>query len=234
MRGRTMKGMVALAAAVALWLPMTGANAADQSLEFTNTDGSVTVGGLPAITLAAGGVGLDGTWDDSTGAFTGRTQFNPISIAADPPAVPVDVVITLANNGADNVTGTIDPTTGAAALTASMILTIEIPSLAATCSTAAFSVSFVDDGDPFGPLPFDPQEDYAMGLIGIGTVPAFGVDCALGAVINQAVGLPASASLDLTLVRGTPAPPTTPTTPTTSATTSTTAAAAATQPKFTG
>ena len=234
MLGRTVKVVVAVAAVMALWVPMTGANAADQSLAFTNTAGSVTVGSLPSITVPAGDAGLAGTWDDSTGAFTGSMQFNAITIAANPPAVPVDVVITLANNGANNVTGTINPTTGTAALTASMILTIQIPSLAATCSTSAFDVTLVDDGDPLAPLPFDPAEDYAMGLQGSFTVPAFGSDCALAAAINVAVGLPASGSLSLSLVRGTPAPPTTPTTPTTSATATTAAPAATTTPRFTG
>jgi hypothetical protein len=234
MLGRTAKVAIAVAAAMALWVPMTGANAAVRSLSFTNTAGSVTVGSLAPITIPAGDGGLDGTWDDSTGAFTGNTQFNPLSIPANPPAVPVDVVVTLANNGADNVTGTINPSTGVVGLTASMILTINIPSLAVTCSSPAFDANLVDDGDSFGPLPFDPQEDYAMGLDGAFTVPAFGVDCALGAVINTALGLPAGGSLSLSLVRGTPAPPTTPTTPTTSVTTSTAAAAAATSPRFTG
>ena len=53
------------------------------------------VGSLPSITVPAGDVGLVGTWDDSTGAFTGSMEFNPITIPADPPAVPVDVVVTL-------------------------------------------------------------------------------------------------------------------------------------------
>ena len=36
-----------MAATWRLWMPMTGANAADQTLEFTNTAGSVVVGSLP-------------------------------------------------------------------------------------------------------------------------------------------------------------------------------------------
>jgi hypothetical protein len=230
---RRMKIAAAVVAALAVIVPMTTASAATQELEFTNTAGSVAIGSLPAITIPAGDAGLAGTWDDVTGDFTGATQFNPISIAANPPSVPVDVVVTLGNNGASNVTGTIDPTTGDVSLTASMILTLEVPALSATCSSSPFDVNFVDDV-AFAPLPFDPAEDYSVSLDGGFTIPAFEVaSCALADAINLAVGLPAEGGMSLDLVRGTPAPPTTPTT--SADTTSTTAATAATtSPRFTG
>lgn len=233
MLGRTMKAAVAVAAVVALWVPMATAGAASQNLEFTNTGGSVTVGSLPPIAIAAGGAGLSGTWDDTTGAFSGSTQFNPISVPADPPAVPVDVVVSLGNNGTANVTGTIDPTTGAAALTASMTLTVEVPALEAVCTTDPFDVQFTDSA-PLAPLPFDSEADYSLSLAGTFTVPVFGDDCSLAAAINAALGLPAGGTAALALERGTPAPPTTPTTSAEPSTTSTGVQQAATAPRFTG
>jgi hypothetical protein len=236
MLGRRMKLAAGVVAALAVIVPMSTANAATQDLEFTNTAGTVMVGSLPTITIPAGDAGLTGTWDDATGEFTGTTQFNPITVPASPPTVPISVVVQLRNNGTNNVTGTIDPATGEADLTASMVFRLTVPGTPpapdTVCDSPAFDVEFFDE-TALDPIPFDPQADYSISLDGPFTLPAFGQDCPLGAVINSILGLPTGGDVALDLVRGTPAPPTTP--PPTSPTTATTAAvAAATQPKFTG
>src|SRR5690606_30155466 len=100
-----------------------------------------------------------------TGDFAGTTSFNPIPV--DPPDVPVPAVIHIQPNGDPNVTGSIDPTTGEAALTASVILTVDVPEITISCSTPAFDIEFTTeppDGAPLAPIPFDPDADYTMSL----------------------------------------------------------------------
>jgi len=237
MLGRKTKIAAALAAVAALTLPMSAASAAEQELEFTNTGGQVVIGSLDPLETTAGNAGLTGTWDDETGEFTGTTTFNPVTIDAAPPDVPVAVVVQLDNED-DNVTGTIDPETGAAALTATMILVLDVPSITTVCTSAPFDVTFTDS-EPFDPIPFEADADYTISLEGTFDIPAFDVNtgCApanavVAGLINDTLGLPTGGTATLDLVRGTPAPPTT---PTTAATTTTTAAVVATsQPRFTG
>jgi len=242
MSGRRLAKLAAVAAALVMVFPITSADAAEQDLEFVNTGGSFAIGAT-ALTLEAGAGGIAGVWDDVTGDFVGSTQFNPINIAADPPAVPVDVVINLNATSPNNVTGDIDPATGEATLNASMEIAIVIPALGVTCTTPSFIVNFdtgAPDGSPFEPLPFDDSSEYTIGLQGSFTVPELPLGaCGEGQdglipVINSTLGLPAGGTAVLPLERGS-VPPPPPTTPTTSATTSTTAAtAAATSPRFTG
>jgi hypothetical protein len=240
MRGSKMKVVAALAAVAAWVLPMSAASAAERDLEFTSTGGTVAIGELEPLEATPGNAGLSGTWDDETGEFVGTTQFNPATIPAAPPERPVAVVVQLAND-ADNVTGTIDPETGDAELTAVMRFVVEIPAISTTCTSAEYEVDFVSS-EPFAPLPFDESADYTLSLDGEFSIPAVDLDAGcspanatVAGLINSTVGLPADGTSTLGLVRGTPAPPTTPTTPTTTATTSTTAAVVATaQPRLTG
>jgi hypothetical protein len=242
MSGRRFAKLAAVAAALVMMFPMTSAQAAEQDLEFVNTGGSFAIGAT-ALTLDAGAGGIVGVWDDVSGDFVGSTQFNPIAIPADPPAVPVDVVINLDATSANNVVGDIDPATGDAALIANMQIAIEIPALGVTCTTPAFDVTFdtdPPDGSPFEPLPFDDSQTYTIGLQGSFTVPALvaggcgaGQDALVG-VVNTTLGLPTGGTAVLPLERGS-VPPPPPTTPTTTGTTSTTAGAgASTAPRFTG
>jgi len=232
MLGSKTKIAAALVAAAALVLPMTAACAAEQDLEFTNTAGTVSVGDID-LEIAAGDAGLVGTWDDVTGEFTGTTTFNPITIPANPPDVPIAVVVQLINAD-DNVEGTIDPETGAAELTAAMQFQLTVPGeTPIVCASPAFDVTFTDS-EALAPLPFDESADYTISLDGSFNMPAFGGDCAIAAIVNDTLGLPTDGTAALDLVRGTPAPPTTPTTPTTTATTTTAAAVATSQPRFTG
>jgi hypothetical protein len=232
---------VAIVAAVVLFTT-TSAQAATQNLEFVNTGGTVTIGSLPALTLPVPGGGIEGTWDDVTGDFEGLTTFNPISLAANPPTVPVAVVVNLNANGDPNVEGTIDPDTGDASLTASMVLVLEIPSLSITCTSPAFDVVFDSEspGTPFEPLPFDDTSTYTLGLDGAFTVPTFPSSaCGAGnegivVVLNQTLGTPAEGGIVLPLERGSVPPPPPTTTPTTAAPTTTAASSPATQPRFTG
>jgi hypothetical protein len=232
---------VAIVAAVVLFTT-TSAQAAIQNLEFVNTGGSVTIGSLPALTLPVPGGGIAGEWDDVSGDFEGLTTFNPITIPANPPTIPVDVVVSLNADGDPNVTGTIDPATGEAALTAAMVLSLNIPALGITCASPSFDVSFTTDppdGAPFEPLPFDDTTTYTMGLVGALTVPAFAASaCGAGnegiaTLINQTLGTPAEGGVVLPMERGSVPPPPS-TTTTTAAPTTTAAAGPATQPRFTG
>jgi hypothetical protein len=232
---------VAIVATVLLFTA-TSAQAAIQNLEFVNTGGTVTIGALPPLTLPVPGGGIAGEWDDVSGDFEGVTTFNPINIPANPPTVPVDVVVNLNADGDPNVTGTIDPTTGDASLTAEMVLVIEIPSLSITCTSPGFDVEFsTEGGSAFEPLPFDDTSTYTIGLEGVFTIPEFpSTACGTGnegivPVLNMTLGTPAEGGITLPLERGT-VPPPPPTTSTTAApTTSTTAASQpATQPRFTG
>jgi hypothetical protein len=240
MWGSWVKVAAALAAVAAFVLPTSAANAASQELEFTSSGGSIALGALEPLEATPGNAGLSGAWDDETGVFVGTTQFNPTTIPANPPELPVAVVVQLSND-ADNVTGTIDPETGEATLTAVMSFSVEIPVISTTCTSPTFDVQFVSS-EPFAPLPFDESAEYTLSLDGSFSIPVLDLNTAcspanatVAGLINTNVGLPADGTSTLDLVRGTPAPPTTPTTPTTTATTSTTAAVVATaQPRLTG
>lgn len=213
---RRLAGLAVVAAALLLIFPLTSAEAAEHDLEFANTGGSFNLSGFDPLDLPAGQAGLTGTWDDTTGDFEGVTTINPFSLE-----VLVPIVLSIEPNlnpDGVNVTGTIDPATGEAALTASVILTIEVPSLSAVCSTPAFDIEFTTgppDGAPLEPIPFDPDADYTMTLVSeTFTVPqvALSETCAIADVVNQNAGFPADGTATLALQRGTPAPPTTPTT----------------------
>ena len=230
------------AAAIVLVVPMTAAHAEEHELEFTNTGGEVSLVGFDVLPVGADQAGLTGTWDDVTGDFTGATTINPFAIPASPPDIPVPLTLRIQANGAENVTGTIDPATGEAELTASMILEIEI-SPTVICSTPAFDVNFTTDppdGAPLDPLPFDPESDYTMSLASavfviqpvVGTGAAGLCPDAIATLANE--NFPADATSVLPLTRGTPAPPTTTTTTTTAPAPTTAAPAAAVQPRLTG
>lgn len=245
MLGSKTKIAATLAAVAALMLPMSAASAAEQDLEFTNTGGEITIGDMDPFETTAGNAGLEGTWDDVTGEFVGTTTFNPSTVEVEaspgPPPVMLAVIVQLLNED-DNVTGTIDPETGEAELTATMQFQLTIPADAGdtVCTSPEFDVTFTST-EPFDPIPFDPEADYTISLEGDFTVPAFDTvagctpassNPAIPTVINTTLGAPVAGTSTLDLVRGTPAPPTT---PTTVATTTTTAAVVATsQPRFTG
>jgi hypothetical protein len=251
MLGSKTKIAAVLVAVAALVLPMTAASAAEQDLEFTTDGPTDFVIGATTLTLPAAQAGVAGTWDDETGDFVGATTFNPISLSVTEP-VALTLQVQLAGGSAENVTGTIDPETGEAALTAVMQLELEIPATEIapgvvigpySCVGPAFDVDFTATGeDGLAPLPFDPDSEYAMTLTGAFALPPFApTGCGAGnegivTAINDELGLANGAvdgTTELALVRGTPTPSTTAAPPTTS--TPTTAAAAATSaPRFTG
>jgi hypothetical protein len=252
MLGRKTKIAAALAAVAALVLPMSAASAAEQELEFTN-DGPVDfVIGETTLTLPDETAGVSGTWDDESGDFVGGTAFNPISLSVtDPVALTIQVQIGAGSN--NNVTGTIDPETGAADLEAVMQLRLEIPRTDIgggvfigpySCAGPTFVVAFVAEGDDgLAPLPFEADSEYTMTLGGTFELPPF-ADSGCGAgneaiaeAINDQLGLgdgPVAGTAELPLVRGTPVPSTTAAPPTTSAPTTTAAPIATSQPTFTG
>jgi hypothetical protein len=235
---RRLTKLALLAVAVLVMMPITSAEAAEHELEFANTAGTFNLTGFDPLDVGAGQAGLTGTWDDETGEFQGLTSINPFSLG--PPAVPLPIVLHIdPASPTVNVTGTIDPDSGEANLSALMILTIEVPDVA-TCSGPAFEINFTTDppdGAAFEPTPFNPDSNYTISLVSSEfTVPAVVVSetCAIADVVNQTAGFPLDGTAVLAFQRGTPTPPTTPTTQATTSTTGATAPAATTSPRFTG
>jgi hypothetical protein len=233
--------------AVALSALVVTAPSADAELvrlELDGTGGSLVI----AAPLPLSGGSLSGTWDDVTGELAGQTTpFDPITIPAVPPVFPTQGSLTIGPSGTDNVTGTIDPATGEAALVATMTMSIFIPAIDTTCTTAAFDVTFTTDppGQPLTPLPVDHLTLSSIGLEGTMTVPAFDLETGcvplaqIAAMINGPFGLPAQWEMSLSMQGGAVPPPssTTSTTNTTEGTDPTTTiggSRAATQPRFTG
>jgi len=83
-----------------------------------------------------------------------RTLAEAISFDVEAGRAPLFVSVSA---GATN-TGTIDPLTGEAELTATMRFVVEIPAISTTCTSAEYEVDFVSS-EPFAPLPFDASAD---------------------------------------------------------------------------
>jgi hypothetical protein len=233
------------------------------ALEFVNVSGNIKFGDFDALDIPEGDAGFTLEWDTTTGDVTGTSSFGStlISQAAAPPDVPTDVCVksTIFNDPASgNTIGTIDPDTGEVEFTSTNGVTFVIwagvlcpsdgsePTTAptSTCNIPAFDIPWVStppEGENFGPLPFDPDADYAMTIhadFQIPAIPPGGCSpLAIEALFNTALGLPGPGSALLELVRGTP--PTPPPTPAgggapTAPAAASPAAAVTTTPGFTG
>lgn len=109
-----------LMGAVALSPP---ASAAPQDLFMDLTFGRVTVGD-GSFDLPPGG-GFNGTWDDETGEVAGELLVPTVETVVEPaPGVAADVVVDFTQQG--DLTGTIDPDTGDAALSVTFRLDISV------------------------------------------------------------------------------------------------------------
>lgn len=113
--------VVTLAAAVGVGLAVLPAGAATESVSFSLTSGQLSVGDttfdLPTTS------GFNGTLDDTTGDLSGTFVFPVIETDITQP-FPVKVKVTLSQTG--NATGVIDPSTGDAALDATVNIGLEI------------------------------------------------------------------------------------------------------------
>ncbi len=127
--GRTAAKITGVAAAAGLVFGMMGpAFAASQVVEYRLDSGSVTINettyALPDST------GIEGTWDDATGDFTGvfRSSAVPSQQAVTSPVVGT-IDLTTEFVGTTDVTGTIDPATGDGSLGLTMDVVITLQSL---------------------------------------------------------------------------------------------------------
>ena len=260
-RNRTAGALACVVATAALLTATTGmAGAATQDAEYALGTGQVTIGANPYTLPAA--TGIVGTWDDVTGAFDGVFTSEAVTTTQ---AVTSPLAGTITLNyqfvAASNVTGVIDPVTGAGTLSTAMNVVITLESIALdsdpgnplvldqVCTIANVPMNFTATASG-GPAPIWAN----LGLTDSGFAAPTGT-CVAGpagnpaltptiqTTLNDSVGLPTqqtSADLRFTAGQAPPASTTTttaaPTTTTTAPTTTTSVApvAVTAQPSFTG
>lgn len=103
------------------WLVTGPASAAPQDLVLRLTGGTISIGASELEVPGDGG--FDGRWDDETGALAGAMDLPDVTATVVEP-VEADVVVTFSTPG--DVTGTIDPATGAAALTVAVRADVDV------------------------------------------------------------------------------------------------------------
>jgi hypothetical protein len=186
------------------------ASAASEQQTYT-LSGTLNIGAPPALTLPAGS-SFSATVDTTTGAITGGQTSIPTFTRGPVSGVPANITLT----DAAPATGTLDLVTGAATLNTSFNVSIEVPSLSATCSLGPVPVTISTSSSGGSPLSGDPATATltASGF----SVPAVVVSatCPLvtAGIVNAALVLPTrETSISLTVVRVVaPTPSTTPTT----------------------
>lgn len=206
--------VVTLAVAVGIGLAVLPAGAASESVSFSLTSGTLSVGdtsfALPTTS------GFNGTLDDTTGALAGTFVFPVIETDITQP-LPVKVKVSLSQVG--DATGTIDPSTGAADLAVSVNIGLEIRTAAgallvgAPCGIGPVALAFAGTFDPVaGTLTLS---DDGFDLPASSGCASPGVD--FGPIIDDLLGGETAASLVLSTASE---PVTTPSsTPTTGGTT---------------
>lgn len=228
-------------------MPSADASAPGLDVDLISPDGELIIHTSP-LSFSSGHI--SGAWDDVTGGFVGDLAgFDSITIPAVPPVFPTEGIMTIGGVGEGNLVGTIDPSTGAANLRATMRMTIYIPAIETTCTTSTFELALTTEAPGYllTPAPYDGSTEVSIGLTGAMTVPAFDLDTGcdplaqLAPLLNNPLGLPAQwrvvLPFDGTITEPPPSSTSTSTTsptPTTTASPTSVSAAAATKPRFTG
>lgn len=211
---------ILLAGGLALGLP---ASAAPQDFFLNLTSGNVTVG-EGAFDLPEGG-GFNGTWDDETGDLAGT--FLVPTIVTDVATVPgAEVTATFVQQG--EATGSIDPDTGAAAVTAVFRLDISVALGGSTISEPGCHVAPIT-------LDLTGTYDHDAGTVSLSasgfTIPPSEGCAALGSTIDDFIsGDPTEAVLNLERVGGPIVEPPPPSSSSTTSTTSTVPGSTTTAP----
>jgi hypothetical protein len=221
------------------WVAAAGpAGAATTKMNFTMT-GSTTLGNQAAQNFPAGS-GFSADVDNTTGAFTDGV-FSVPTYKITNSGITIDITVT----DTAPATGTIDPNTGAATITAHTQVSLFIEATSNTCVLGPFTAQLSTShsgGSAFTGTPLKGTlTDSGFLLPAVATT----ADCpsSITAVLNSAtppgLGLPSTSTAETATLTATNQAITTttstaPPTPTTAAPTTTAPAAVNTQPSFTG